>query len=151
MNTPAGGTALAFDHGQKRIGVAVGQQVTGTAVSLVTLTARDGQPEWHEVTALIDTWQPDWLVVGIPRHLDGAASESTRTAEKFARRLEGRYDIPVHLVDERLTSRQAESLIRERSQQGGRGMTDKGEVDKLSAQLILQDWLDRQQEKSIGE
>ena len=125
---------LGFDYGQRRIGVAVGQTVTGTATALLTLAARDGQPDWAEVTALIEQWRPDALVVGLPLRLDGAEGELSQEARRFARRLEGRYKRPVHLMDERLSSRAAEQS---RSRKGNRQA-----LDALAAQVILQDWLE---------
>lgn len=130
-------TLLGFDHGEKRIGVAVGQQITGTASALTTLSARHGQPDWAEVQALIDQWQPDAFVVGQPLQLDGSKSFSTEAAERFARRLEGRYHLPVHLVDERLTSFEAEALLQQRG-----GKADKAATDSVAAQIILQHWLE---------
>jgi putative holliday junction resolvase len=125
---------LGFDYGQRRIGVAVGQTITATATALATLAARDGQPDWAEVTALIDEWRPDALVVGLPLQLDGTESELSRAAQRFARRLEGRYKRPVHLMDERLSSRTAE-------QTRTRGGARQG-LDALAAQVILQDWFE---------
>lgn len=125
---------LGFDYGQRRIGVAVGQTITATATALATLTARDGQPDWAEVTALIEQWRPDALVVGLPLRLDGTESELSRAAQRFARRLEGRYKRPVHLMDERLSSRTAE-------QTRTRGGARQG-LDALAAQVILQDWFE---------
>ncbi|HSJ48912.1 MAG TPA: Holliday junction resolvase RuvX [Gammaproteobacteria bacterium] len=125
---------LGFDYGQRRIGVAVGQTVTATATALATLAARDGQPDWAEVTALIEEWRPDALVVGLPLRLDGTESELSRAAQRFARRLEGRYKRPVHLMDERLSSRTAEQTrTRDGARQG---------LDALAAQVILQDWFE---------
>lgn len=125
---------LGFDYGQRRIGVAVGQTVTATATALATLAARDGQPDWAEVTALIEEWRPDALVVGLPLRLDGTESELSRAAQRFARRLEGRYKRPVHLMDERLSSRTAEQTrTRDGTRQG---------LDALAAQVILQDWFE---------
>ena len=125
---------LGFDYGRRRIGVAVGQTVTGTATALTTLAARDGQPDWDTVTALIEQWQPSALVVGLPLQLDGTEGETSQQARRFARRLEGRYKRPVHLMDERLSSRTAE-------QHRSRGDTRQG-LDALAAQVILQDWLE---------
>jgi putative holliday junction resolvase len=93
MPTPTPQTLLGFDFGTRRIGVAVGQRVTGTASALTTLAARDGQPDWAEIARLIDTWHPDALVVGLPLALDGGHSDVTRAAERFARRLHGRFNV----------------------------------------------------------
>ena len=125
---------LGFDHGQRRIGVAVGQSITGTASALATLPARDGQPDWEQVAALIEQWRPDALVVGLPLQMDGSDSASTLAARRFARRLEGRYNRTVHLMDERLSSRTAEQT---RDRGGARQ-----DLDALAAQVILQDWFE---------
>lgn len=138
MNEPAPRTLLGFDFGTRRIGVAVGQELTGTARPLTTLTSRDGGPDWTTITRLIEEWQPGALVVGIPYHMDGTEMELTRLATRFGNRLRGRYNLPVFTVDERLTSAEAEQVLRE----GGRQL-DKGAVDQVAAQLILQSWLDQ--------
>lgn len=135
--TAAPRTLLGFDHGEKRIGVAVGQQVTGTARALTTLSAQHGQPDWTRVTALLDEWRPDALVVGLPLQLDGSSSASTEAAQRFARRLEGRYHLPVYMMDERLSSFEAEQHLQ---QQGP--SPDKAVIDSMAAQIILQNWLE---------
>lgn len=132
MPEAAAGTLLGFDHGRKKIGVAVGQTVTGTARALQSLPARDGQPDWDQVATLLAEWQPQALVVGRPLYLTGDTSETTAAAERFARRLHGRFGLPVHLMDERLSSQAARRL------EGGNG----ADIDALSARIILQDWLD---------
>lgn len=129
-------TLLGFDFGTRRVGVAVGQRVTGTARALTTLAARDGQPDWAQVEQLIATWQPDALVVGLPLALDGSRSDVTAAAERFARRLHGRFRLPVHMQDERLSSYAAEQLA-----DTPRG---RAAVDAAAARIILQDWLDTQ-------
>jgi len=127
-------TLLGFDYGRKRIGVAVGQQVTQSATALTTVSARDGKPDWPAITLLIEEWKPDALVVGIPYHMDGSEQDMTRAAQRFCRQLEGRYQLPVHQADERLSSYIVESGL---PGSGKAGQT----IDPLSAQVILQDWL----------
>jgi putative Holliday junction resolvase len=131
---------LGFDHGAKRIGVAVGQSVTGTATALCSLRARDGLPDWMAVEALLETWRPEACIIGLPLLNDGTEGASAAAARRFARRLQGRYKLPVHLVDERLSSYAAESLISTRPS----GTKD---VDAVAAQMILQSWLDQNGEK----
>jgi len=126
-------TLLGFDYGRERIGVAVGQQLTCSATALTTIKARDGKPDWPAITRLLEEWKPDALVVGIPYHMDGAEQDMTRAAQRFSRQLEGRYNLPVHCAEERLTSYVVESAHRNRT--GGVA------IDPLSAQIILQDWL----------
>ncbi len=129
-------TLLGFDYGRRRIGIAVGQEITGTATPLGTVTARDGVPDWKRISALIEEWQPARLVIGLPRHADGSNSDMTRAARKFAQQLEARYRLPVTTMDERLSSHAAAELQRERAGSPG------SDLDAIAAQIILQDWLD---------
>jgi putative Holliday junction resolvase len=128
-------TLLGFDFGTRRIGVAVGQELTRTATALITLTSRDGGPDWPSISRLIEEWHPDALVVGLPLNLDGSESESSRLARRFGNRLAGRYNLPVFTADERLSSSEAEAILAEQ------GRFEKADIDKLAAQLILQGWL----------
>ncbi|MCE6982217.1 Holliday junction resolvase RuvX, partial [Pseudomonas frederiksbergensis] len=98
---------LGFDYGSRQIGVAVGQVITGQARELCTLKAQNGTPDWAQVEKLIKEWKPDALVVGLPLNMDGTPSEMSERAEKFARRLNGRFNLPVHTHDERLTTFEA--------------------------------------------
>ena len=133
-------TVLGFDFGLRRIGVAIGQTVTGSARALTTISARDGKPDWDEISALIREWQPGELVVGLPLHLDDGEHARTHAARRFGNRLSGRFHLPVHLVDERLSSDDAERQLRERGL--APNQHNKERVDALAAQLILQTWLD---------
>ncbi len=128
-------TLLGFDYGEKRIGIAVGQGITRTATALCTLNAREGMPDWERISALVDEWRPAALVIGLPRHADGTDSAMTRAARAFAQQLEGRYRLPVHLMDERLSS-QAAAALQQEDHQGKAGL------DAIAARIILQDWLD---------
>lgn len=129
---------LGFDFGVKRIGVAVGQELTRTARALETLTSPDGGPDWDGITRLIEQWQPDALVVGLPLNADGSDHEVTRLARRFGNRLKGRYNLPVFSIDERLSSVEAERLLAEQ------GRYNKEDVDKLAARIILESWLAQQ-------
>lgn len=139
MGQQAPRTLLGFDFGTRRIGIAIGQELTGQAQPLTTLTSRDGGPDWASISQLINKWQPQALVVGIPLHMDGSEIELTRLARRFLNRLQGRYNLPVYGVDERLTSAEAEALLREESKK-----FDKEAIDQVAAQLILQSWLNQQ-------
>jgi putative Holliday junction resolvase len=99
-------TLLAFDYGTRRTGVAVGNTLLRQAQPLATLVA-EGDAVFAKAEPLIREWQPAALVVGIPLHPDGAAHENTRRAERFARRLHGRFGLPVHRVDERYSTTEA--------------------------------------------
>ena len=98
-------TIMAFDFGTKSIGSAIGQEITGTASPLKAFKANDGIPNWDDIEKQIKEWQPDLLVVGLPTDLHGKDLETiTPRAKKFAKRLQGRYGLPVELHDERLST-----------------------------------------------
>jgi putative holliday junction resolvase len=126
------GMFLAFDFGTRRIGVASGNAVTGTATPLETIDARRVDESFAAIGKLIAAWQPEALVVGIPRHPDGQPHQMTQHAERFARRLEGRFGVPVRRVDERWTSVEAQA----------RGASD--DLDAASAAVILEQYLSEQ-------
>ena len=125
---PAERSFLAFDYGLKRVGVASGNTVFRRAQPLRTLTS-EGQARFEEIARLVHEWQPQALVVGVPFHPDGAEHENTARARRFARRLAGRLGLPVHEVDERYTTVQAQS-------EGAR------DLDAAAAAVILQQFLD---------
>ncbi|WPC04877.1 Holliday junction resolvase RuvX [Pseudomonas benzenivorans] len=129
---------LGFDYGSKQIGVAVGQAITGQARELCVLKAQNGVPDWQKVEALLREWQPDALVVGLPLNMDGTPSEMSARAEKFARRLNGRFNLQVFTHDERLTTYAAKG---ERLLQGQSGGYRERPVDALAAALLLEGWL----------
>lgn len=129
---------LGFDYGTRQIGVAVGLVITGQARELCVLKARDGVPDWAQIEALLLEWKPDALVIGLPLNMDGSASEMSARAEKFARRLNGRFNLPVHTHDERLTTYEAKG---ERLRQGQHDGYHKKPVDALAAALLLEGWL----------
>lgn len=129
---------LGFDYGTRQIGVAVGQAITGQARELCILKARDGVPDWQQIEALMNEWQPDALVVGLPLNMDGTPSEMSDRAEKFARRLHGRFGLPVYTHDERLTTFEAKG---QRLQQGRYDIDRPCPVDALAAALLLEGWL----------
>lgn len=130
-------TLLAFDYGEKHIGVAVGQTLTGTANPLETIRVTGANPDWAAVSRIIETWHPDALIVGLPLNMDGTEQDVTRRAKRFANQLHGRFGLRVDLVDERLTTREA----RERLASEGRAGADDHPV---AAQIILESWLNQQ-------
>ncbi len=117
-------TILAFDYGEKRIGVAVGNTVTKTAEPLTIIQQKNQDERWKAIEQLIEEWQPQLLVVGLPKHPDGAEHEMTHRAKRFGNQLHGRFKKQVVWVDERYTS----------------AIVDGGN-DALAAQLILQQYL----------
>lgn len=137
-------TLLGFDFSKNRIGVAVGQEFTGIVTPLTTLHARNHKPDWDGITKLIEEWQPDLCVVGLPLTEEGAEQDASQAARRFANQLNGRYHLPVELADERFTTREAQSLI-QASSMSKKDRQDKANIDKIAAQLILQSWLEHQQ------
>ena len=123
---------LAFDFGTRRVGVASGNSVTHTATPLATLAHDGNAARIAAIAALIHEWQPAALVVGVPRHPDGAPHDNTRRAQRFARQLHGRFGLPVHEVDERYTTTEVLAA----------GAAD---VDAASAALILEQYFNSPQ------
>ena len=120
-------TYLAFDFGEKRVGVATGNDFTKTAEALNTISYNNKDQLFEKIQVLIKEWQPKALVVGIPTHPDGNTHEMTAKAQRFANQLQGRLNLPVHRVDERYTSVSVEN----------------GD-DALAAQLILKQYFSEQ-------
>lgn len=133
------GILLGFDFGTKRIGVAVGNSISGTARPLTTLHGEHNGHRFAAIAELIREWEPSALVVGLPCHDDGTPHELTRLCRRFAQRLEGRFDLPTLLVDERYTSTSASSQLAE---MGIRGIKQKPLLDQVAAQQILQAYFD---------
>ena len=136
-------TVLGFDFGTRCIGVAVGQEITGNTQPLITLQAKDGEPQWDEIGKLIDTWRADALVVGIPLDLDGTRQEMTERAEHFAQALANRFSLTVYHSDERLTSMEARNRLptNTKAKQRRDDWQRKTILDQVAAQLILETWL----------
>jgi putative holliday junction resolvase len=133
------GTVLAFDFGEKRIGVATGETLLGSAHPLTVIRAESNDDRFAAIGKLIAEWHPVQLVVGLPTHADGTPHEMTRLAQKFAERLKRRYHLPVAFADERLTSLDAAARLREtgRDSRSARPL-----LDTVAAQLILQTWFE---------
>jgi putative Holliday junction resolvase len=132
---PRFGTVLAFDFGERRIGVAVGELELGIAHPLETIDAAANDARFARISALLQDWRPVLLVVGLPLTLDGAEHRLTGLARRFAQRLQGRFDIETRLVDERLTSVEAQ---RDARASGMSARDSKRHVDPLAAKLILE-------------
>jgi putative holliday junction resolvase len=118
-------TLLAFDFGEKRIGIAVGNTITKTAEPLTIIQQKNQDERWKAIEQLIQEWQPKILIVGLPKHPDGVEHEMTHKAKRFGNQLHGRFQKQVVWVDERYTS-----------------VSVDGGNDALAAQLILQQYLE---------
>ncbi len=130
---------LGFDFGTRQIGVAVGGTVSGAAQGLDTIAVHNNRPDWPRIGQLIEAWRPDALVVGLPLNMDGSPNELTHLARKFGNRLRARYNLPVHMVDERLTSVAARETL---AQTAVRPSRRKQATDRLAAGYIVQAFLD---------
>jgi putative holliday junction resolvase len=128
-------TLLAFDYGEKRIGVALGNALTHSARPLTVIQNRSREYRFEAIGALLREWQPDLLVVGLPRHPDGTPHAMTQLATRFGNQLNGRFNLPVAWVDERYSSVDAEARLRERGD-------DRSQLDAEAACVILQQYLD---------
>lgn len=136
---PRTGTVLAFDFGTKRIGVAVGDFETRIAHPLTSITGAENRARFAALEKLIAEWRPVLLVVGLPAHADGTEHPVGRLAQRFAQRLQGRFGLQVGLVDERLTSNEAEGMLRA---SGARGARLKAGLDAVAAQRILETYFE---------
>jgi putative Holliday junction resolvase len=139
LESKAPSTLLAFDFGHKRIGVAIGNTLTQTARPLTTVHAECRGARDAALRVLITEWQPQKLVVGLPVHVDGTEHEMTQQARRFSCWLEETFRLPVALVDERLTTRAAQSLLEESGRYGDKA---RAERDAVAAQVILQAYFD---------
>lgn len=133
-------TILAFDFGLKRIGVAVGQNITGSASPLgVAANGCDG-PDHKAIAGFIREWRPNRLVVGMPAHADGSASSIHSYVLAFIEELQ-RYRLPVETVDERHTSVEAEAALKNARAAGTRGRISKEMIDSAAAVFIAERYL----------
>jgi len=134
-------TILSFDFGLRRIGVAVGQEITGSASPLGIIANRNGRIDHDRLGALIKEWQPTQLVVGMPSHADGSPSDLQTVVDAFVEEL-GCYELPIDTVDERYTSIEAERILKEARAAGTRGRISKDTIDSAAAVLIAERYLE---------
>lgn len=129
---------IGFDYGQKYLGLATGQSITGTAQPLTTIQMCQGKPNWPAIEVIINEWQPNAFIVGVALQPDGTDSKLSKLARKFGATLSQKFKRPVHFIDERLTSVAAREAL---------GVTSfptlkqKREIDRISAAIILESWL----------
>ena len=131
-------TYLAFDYGEKYIGVATGSSHSRLAEPVTTLRGSAKNPDWVRLSRLIGEWRPDVLVVGLPLNMDGSDNPMTRAARVFGQRLKERYNLPVHMVDERLSTLAARDIL---NAAGVPMRRHKSRLDRVAAQTILQAFL----------
>ena len=138
MPEAADRTLLGVDLGTHRIGVAIGQELTQSARPLTTIQRKNRQADWQQIETLLQEWGAEAAVVGIPLQQDGSEQEMSRLSRKFSNQLRGRFNLTVYEVDERLTSVEAESIIR--NNRGQRRSMEERDIDAIAATRILQSW-----------
>ena len=134
-------TVLGFDYGARRIGVAVGNRVTGGARALDIVGNGANGPDWARIAALLREWRPDALLVGLPLTLNAGEQTNSRNARAFADALHERHALPVEMVDERLTSRAASERFAERRAVGSAKRKHAAALDAIAAEIIVEQWL----------
>ncbi len=136
---------LGFDFGEKRIGIAVGVKITDSVSAstnpLKAIRNINGRPEWDEITAVVEEWKPAALIVGLPLTTEGGSQRLTSLAKSFGRHLRRRYQLPVHLCDERYSSNEASRIIADNRRHQNRRRAKREDADTIAAALILEQWL----------
>ena len=133
-------TIIAFDFGLRRIGVAVGQQVTHSSNALETIANGESGPDWLRIDEIIREWGPQRLIVGMPLHADGSPSETSERVSSFVTELD-RFELPIETVDERYSSVEAQAVLKSKRARGLRGRISKESIDSTAAMLIAERWL----------
>ena len=134
------GNVIGFDFGQKRIGVAVGNNISKTAQALITIDSSSNNQKFEAIQKIIEEWQPISIVVGVPFNVDGSEHKVTNLSKKFAKQLEQKYSLPTHLIDERFTSIEANHEIKDKKIDLKK---KKLLIDQIAAKIILQSYLDQ--------
>ena len=132
-------TVIGFDFGKKYIGVAVGQELTGSATPLGSIKAKEGIPNWDSLGAYLKEWQPEIIIIGLPFNMDGSEQQLTLDAKKFGNRVAGRFGVKVEFQDERLTTADAKERL---FAQGGYRNLKKDNIDAESAALIIESFFE---------
>jgi putative holliday junction resolvase len=135
---------LGFDVGSRRIGIALGNTLSGTARPLAVVEVGAQGADWRRIESLIRDWRPDRLIVGEPLTLDGASQPATVRARAFAHEMGARFALPVDLVDERSSSREADQRFAERRRSGQARRRDGDAIDAVAAEVIIERWLQAQ-------
>ena len=130
------GVVMAFDYGLRNIGIAIGQNITKSASTFYAIKAKEGVPDWMKLDSIIEEWEPGLFIVGDPFNMDGTKSEFQKKIVKFSEELKKRYEIELHMMDERLTTKEAIERIHNKPD----GIKDSANKHSISAQIILEDW-----------
>lgn len=132
---------LGFDVGARRIGVAVGNTLSQTARALTVIDVHEAGPDWHRIDALAQEWRPDRLIVGEPLTQEGEVQPATRAARRFAQDIAARLMLPVELVDERNSSKEADRRFAHRRSEGKARRKQAADLDAVAAEIIVERWL----------
>ena len=127
---------MAFDYGLRNIGIAIGQNITKSASTFYAVKAKEGKPDWIKLDSIVEEWQPGLFIVGDPFNMDGTKSDFQKRISKFSSELKKRYEVSVHMVDERLTTKEAKERIKNEAN----GLKGSANKHSISAQIILEDW-----------
>ena len=141
LSTNVAITVLGFDYGARRIGVAVGNDLTRGARALEVVANCEQGPDWPRLDTLLREWQPDALLVGLPLTLEGAEQRTSQAARAFAAALSDRYRLPAHLVDERFSSQEAAQRFAGRRARGEARRKHAQALDAVAAEIIIENWL----------
>lgn len=131
---------IAFDYGEKKIGVAVGQTSTNTSSPLQIIFNKDNKTNWISISSLLDEWKPDLILLGKPLNMDGSDSEIMEKVDKFYKELKSIYDADIEFVDERLTTFEAREILKDEKHDN---------VDAHAAKILIDNWFDINRDKSI--
>ena len=131
---------IAFDYGEKKIGVAVGQTSTNTSSPLQIIFNKDNNTNWTSISSLLDEWKPDLILLGKPLNMDGSESEIMKKVDKFYKQLKSIYDADIEFVDERLTTFEAREILKDEKHDN---------VDAHAAKILIDNWFDINRDKNI--
>ena len=131
---------IAFDYGEKKIGVAVGQTSTNTSSPLQIIFNKDNKTNWISISSLLDEWKPDLILLGKPLNMDGSDSKRMKKVDKFYKELKSIYDADIEFVDERLTTFEAREILKDEKHDN---------VDAHAAKILIDNWFDINREKNI--
>ncbi|HEX6833765.1 MAG TPA: Holliday junction resolvase RuvX [Rudaea sp.] len=135
-------TLLGFDYGARRIGVAIGNRIAHTARALAVVANGAQGPDWKQVDTLVREWRPELLIVGLPLTLDDGEQHNSRAARAFSEAIAARYSLPVELVDERSSSREAAKRFAARRASGAAKRKQAAALDAVAAEIIVERWLE---------
>ena len=137
-------TILSFDYGYKKIGLAVGNSLLKTAQELSTVQSHKGTPDWVQLDKMIEQWRPDVLLIGLPLTMEGVETRLSKQAREFGKQLSNRYNLEIDYEDERLSSNEADKIMRETlTTKQGLSKKLQSKRDQIAARIILESYFAR--------